>query len=419
MNLCDQVLEIRKKNIINYYGLRDDNTINSDALVIPSDKPIKKLIVNKKADEYEDVRACPNQSIYVDEHLHESAVNKYENVEIDQNNALKIFLQRRSIIDLMDDIKKNKEKYIFFKILAVKDSLRRIAKYEMGKTRRKYYIFIRNLLINSGMMRYMFDKPSLGIISLKNLFKFYNEFVIADDILEYHSKTGCNDDNYFNKRIVSHVNGVNFMNELKNIILLKNKYDFDRIAHYSAHHRCQNYYVEKSNILKPGIFDYKLSKVSVPSKIELEMIDVLNMLSKKYPCFLFFYNHRFKWCKYEIVLEYDFFCLMVDNGKLIPFVIETDGDQHYDCNHFFFGDGASHIRDVVKQYYLRCMNVHLLRVRNINSLFADVMEFIKKIINSKVYVVTNPIKPIKKYFESDETIFGLQYFYDFCVRNEK
>ncbi|XWV26654.1 hypothetical protein QJ857_gp0406 [Tupanvirus soda lake] len=113
-------------------------------------------------------------------------------------------------------------------------------------------------------------------------------------------------------------------------------------------------------------------------------------------------------CKNICVLEYDFYCILIHKNKLIQFVIEYDGNFHYVQSNFVNFE-EYHKRDVIKQYYLHEMNVHLLRL--IGRFNTDMIEcFIDKLLDCQYYVAINKIKPIKKYFLNNDIHKGLVYF---------
>jgi hypothetical protein len=51
----------------------------------------------------------------------------------------------------------------------------------------------------------------------------------------------------------------------------------------------------------------------------------------------------------------------------VLFVIEFDGEQHFSDNQFY-NFKNSHINDIIKQYYLEEMNIHLLRISDVDDI---------------------------------------------------
>jgi len=71
------------------------------------------------------------------------------------------------------------------------------------------------------------------------------------------------------------------------------------------------------------------------------------------------------------------------------------------------------ISDYLKQYYLRQMNVHLLRLNNKMNLRKEINRFIKEILDSSTYVVMNGlIKTIKNDVSNKLNIFYENYEYN-------
>jgi len=165
------------------------------------------------------------------------------------------------------------------------------------------------------------------------------------------------------------------------------------------------------------------------------------------------YYNEFSWgfCRDKKPLRFDLLCILFENNNLNMFVIESDGTNHYCCK--TGSDIDNHQRDIMKQYYLSQMNIHLLRVltstNRMNEIYdpdsrlgdfdpdvdCDVFDdseyynnveiiirtFIDTVLNSDTYVRTNPISPRDIFFQSTEdnrglVIFGqcMTKFYNFC-----
>lgn len=105
--------------------------------------------------------------------------------------------------------------------------------------------------------------------------------------------------------------------------------------------------------------------------------------------------------KYSQEFVYDFYGISTYNDKLTQFVIEYSRENL----------AGEHVIDVMKQYMLYQMNVHLLRLTRESDIKTEIKNFIKKIINTKEYVIVNGIKPISKLFIG-RTNDELVRFYD-------
>lgn len=146
----------------------------------------------------------------------------------------------------------------------------------------------------------------------------------------------------------------------------------------------------------------------MPSSGEVKVMRVLDIISEQYE-FYYFYLHRWNFCRDAYSLEYDFYCILMYNGYFYHWVIEFDGDQHYsDCG-FFTSD---HARDILKQYYLAELNIHLLRIResSFDIVFKKIQKFINVVINTNVYVATDYIVPIEERLMCNGICPGLKYF---------
>ena len=120
--------------------------------------------------------------------------------------------------------------------------------------------------------------------------------------------------------------------------------------------------------------------------------------------FYVFREYRWRFCRNKKCLVSDFLCLLITQyNELIVFSIEVDGLQHdfYNKN-WFNGDyekAMIHVRDILKQYFLRVMNVHLLRLKyqkpkDTEHFPKKIKEFILKLLASKTYLCENKINPV-------------------------
>lgn len=85
----------------------------------------------------------------------------------------------------------------------------------------------------------------------------------------------------------------------------------------------------------------------------------------------------------------DFLGILINenNNRLIIFAIEYDGKSHFGISN------KIHINDIIKQYYLFQMNVHLLRLNNTLHIKNEIFRFIDLILNGNEYVILNAITP--------------------------
>lgn len=230
---------------------------------------------------------------------------------------------------------------------------------------------------------------------------------------QFYSKQSQFGDCYYNERSIKlEIDySIDALSQLLHVTVLKNKYDFDRVAYCSAQKRYINYFRQEAHKLLPGRMSNKQLGMYRPPELELDMLCLLDM---RHHNIKFFHRYRFMWCKYSIPLEYDFFCLLIVNpSKIVPFVIEMDEPYHFTDN------PDVHRRDIIKQYYLRCMNIHLPRIKHGTDICDQLAKFTVAISDTNIYVAKNPIKPIEKYFQSDEVIYGLRYFHKYCLQFPK
>lgn len=152
-----------------------------------------------------------------------------------------------------------------------------------------------------------------------------------------------------------------------------------------------------------------------PSTCESLIMQFLDKLAKKYH-FVYFYRYKWPFIKHKNTLEYDFYCAMPYYNRVIHWVIEFDGVQHHEnCSVFDFK--SNHMHDILKQYYLLHLNIHLLRLNNNSNIKEEIVKFINTILRCHHYVIVNKIEPITKYFTSKTLHSGLKFFYDYCMQN--
>jgi len=167
--------------------------------------------------------------------------------------------------------------------------------------------------------------------------------------------------------------------------------------------------------------------VNLSSALEEDVLDCLRLIVKKYVekigcdnfSMFYFYSHCIQFCKNEesALLEFDYYCIMIYRNRLIIFVIEVDGDQHntggFNKKSIRDDIDFQHVRDVLKQYYLSQMNIHLLRVNETESVYYQITKFIQLLIDTDDYVVVNRRVPIINNFSVSADHPGIARFCDY------
>jgi hypothetical protein len=126
---------------------------------------------------------------------------------------------------------------------------------------------------------------------------------------------------------------------------------------------------------------------------------------------------------YNQTFVYDFYGIMIrsykkggSKHKFIQFVILYDDDSHFNQL-----NKNIHTEDILKQYYLFQMNIHLLRLNKQSNIKEEIITFFRKIIKVNDYIAMNTIipegplfLPVKKYLEDDTdlNIFKEDYKYN-------
>lgn len=244
-----------------------------------------------------------------------------------------------------------------------------------------------SLLIETNIISYLFYNDPLPVVYLKDL--FYKHFVNQ------------------NNRIYIQLTPESYETAIKCLDNYKSAY---------------NLYLDlNTNVLPYLSFPLHFKKninpcASRPPTIgEKKVIDCLDLLAGTYVLY-YFHNYSLVFTKNKNLLVYDFFCIFIHDFKMYIFVIEFDGDQHIHRHSFFHLTEdefrKSHIRDILKQYYLEQMNIHLLRISLDDDIPQSITNFINRIIKEKTYIAVNKIVPIEKYFEKSHAFHpGLSHFY--------
>ena len=151
----------------------------------------------------------------------------------------------------------------------------------------------------------------------------------------------------------------------------------------------------------------------VPSSGETLVMRFLDKLVKKYT-FYYFYRQRWPFCKNKNTLEYDFYCVMTYNKYIIQFVIEYDGEQHFRQIGNYDHNGC-HKHDILKQYYVSQLNIHMLRLNDGSNIKTSIIDFINKILVTNKYVIVNKIVAKKELFNDESDHKGLILFQKYCA----
>jgi hypothetical protein len=141
---------------------------------------------------------------------------------------------------------------------------------------------------------------------------------------------------------------------------------------------------------------------------------ILDNKNKTIKNFIYFYRQRWDWCKNKNTLEYDFYCILIHSGRVFHFVIEFDGDQHYYSSEFF-NSHEQHRRDILKQYYLAELNIHLLRLKNEGNLMKKIINFINGILVTRTYMCVGKIAVDSTLFTDKQIHKGLSYFSEYYL----
>lgn len=249
----------------------------------------------------------------------------------------------------------------------------------MSNSKNKYEIFLetkKNFLNNHKIIEYLFNKPIKKIKYLDDMLITYDsnpKFVIVSDV---EGSTILTQLFIMNELLLR-------MEKSNKNTILKAYSDLSKTEKYIY------YYLHKINIKYPM---YKCDSIFKWDFFQ-EKNDEKFIFEKKY-----------------IKLPHircDFLGILIneDNNKLIIFAVEYDGKSHFGISN------KIHINDIIKQYYLFQMNVHLLRLNNTLNIKNEIFRFIDLILNSNEYVILNAISPNHNLF-SHIKINYIECFYE-------
>ena len=252
----------------------------------------------------------------------------------------------------------------------------------------------KELLNNRKIIEYMYNKPIIKTKTLASL-------IIDDDS---SVKTVLLDEQDFNY-IRGHFDTLSLL--LQAFTEQHDKY----IKHY---HLKNNFkYLPKYSALKPKLkeimqilgkyeqanklfYIYKWSFLQEGSHNSIMKLPTVN------------YTHDF---------IYDFFGTFYNKHRLILFVIQYDDDIHFNQSGKTFS--KIHINDIMIQYILRQLNIHLIRLSKKSNFSNQIVSFFKRIIKTTDYVVQNPINPIANFFppiDSQRLLnFSVDYKYNHII----
>lgn len=150
--------------------------------------------------------------------------------------------------------------------------------------------------------------------------------------------------------------------------------------------------------------------IQTPSLGEQQVMKILD----KFTCnnnIMYIYSFRFPFCINVFPLEIDFFGVIRHKHHIFYWAIEYDGDQHYNEENSFFKYENIHRNDVLRQYYLSQMGIHLLRITTkTGNIKKEIATFFETISTTDKYVICNQIVPNKKYFTCKQDHRGLSFF---------
>jgi hypothetical protein len=270
---------------------------------------------------------------------------------------------------------------------------------ELSRIYEDFLIVKYNYLNHKRIVEYLFNKP------LEKVSSYYNLMAINYDssvkLVRLEKKGSTEFDYYFS-----------LLN--KNFNNFSDKYDlYEKYIKIYEQQHDKNF----NNLLK---FDY-LPVLSKSTIHERKIIQILNgiydAIDDKYHC-LYKWNFmvegeytnlmKLPTVNYQQSFVYDFYGITLWHNQLVQFVILFDDDSHFDSTVETFE--KIHHDDILKQYMLYQMNIHLLRLNKRSDLKKEIYSFIKRIRISTKYIIEGKIKPISRFFQSNKIINELVLF---------
>jgi hypothetical protein len=207
------------------------------------------------------------------------------------------------------------------------------------------------------------------------------------------------------------------------------KFDYLPVSPIYLPHFVCTFCKTKRNSQKNG----KLAKNWVKSKLNIHKKNIMQILNKINNAMNNKFSYVYKW-NFKVEGEhtnlmklptvnnqqsfvYDFYGITMWYDQLVQFVILFDDDSHFDSSPFCSQKVEEkfdkiHYDDILKQFMLFQMNIHLLRLNERSNLKTEILSFIKRIRirTSTKYVIEGKIKPIARLFQSKEVIDELALF---------
>lgn len=161
---------------------------------------------------------------------------------------------------------------------------------------------------------------------------------------------------------------------------------------------------DKNIKFKSGCNEFSTG-IKIPSSGERKIINILDnmedLLGDEYEiCYL--HSHSWYFVRDVLPLESDFYVFVFHKGFIHQINIEFDGRQHFmeipgrDFKYI-------HRHDILRQFYMRKLGIHVLRLNDTDSdIEKSIIKFIKQVVKSDKYIISNGIVPIKEHF-TDKT----------------
>ena len=314
----------------------------------------------------------------------------------------KEYYQKKDKVSKDPQIIKNYQNH-YFTLVDLAD----IEAHSICKSQGRLCSLLNKLLDNVDIQKYLFGSSShRNINTLDKLCNRNNSNVqrkVYHYILEDTAK----------KNLIHHLNRL----QLFQISLCKR---------YINHYKMINKLLKTRSLLKSlsdQDYDYpkrKCSSGEMDTMLQLMILHDIRYFhrTRRETChFFFFYKLRWPFCTNIDRLEYDFYCILFVDNRLIQFVVEYDGAFHFEVQ---FDNPQLyqqyHKCDIIKQYYLFRMNVHLIRLNdNFRKTYGIdyISAQISDLIESDHYFEYQKILAKPEFFNNNNIHKGLQDFNSF------
>lgn len=270
---------------------------------------------------------------------------------------------------------------------------------ELSKIYEDFLTEKHNYLNHKRIVEYLFNKPLEKTLSYYDLTLINYDSSVKSVRLELENDT-----------------------ELDNHLVPMNKFLSDYSSEYETYEKYTKIYELQYNksfnrLIK---FDY----LPIESKLSLPEKNIMHILDRIEKAMKYKFHYVYKWnfmtegentslfklptVNYQQSFIYDFYGITMWRNQLAQFVILFDDDSHFDSSIKDFV--KIHRDDIMKQYMLYQMNIHLLRLNKRSDLKKEIISFVRKIRNSTEYVTEGKIKPIARLFQSKDIIDELVLF---------